>query len=56
MSAGDEQREKRIFRLHIGLEKRREDVPVQVIDGVKRKFGRISECLCGSDADDETAD
>ena len=54
--ARDEQREKRVRRRLVALEKRREEVAVQVVDRVERQAGRERERLGRRDADDEAAD
>jgi hypothetical protein len=56
VSSGDEQREKRIGRRFLTVEKRSEDVPVQMIDRIKRLTECKSKRFRSRNADDETAD
>ena len=56
MAARNEQREKRIGRRLLAIEEGREDVAVQMIDGVERPVQCEGVRFRGGDADDEAAD
>jgi Fe-S cluster assembly protein SufD len=56
VTARDQEREKRVRRLDAGVDERRENMAVKMIDGVERFARRICDRFCRCDADDETAD
>src|SRR5580698_1870931 len=56
VTAGNEQCEKRVRRKLFAIEKRCEDVSVQVVDGVDRFVQCEGECFCRGNADYEAAD